>query len=1241
MLQKVTKPTKKKINKEIITDTIEDIPLTILENEDNIKIKHIVHIGDIHIRMQDRKEEYKSVFERLYEDIKKKKLNRKNSIIVICGDIMHDKENLHPSSLEMCINFFTNLAAITSVIVISGNHDKCDNNKEIDVIKTILNIKFNTQNKIFHIDHNGLYLYNNIVFGLTCVFEMTVTPCILSKKYKDKIKVGLYHGRVISPLNEREMFFVKDSSIDYKEFKDYNITLLGDIHQQSYLDINKTIAYSGSLIQQNKSESIEKGYLLWNIEDFSSQFRRINNDYATLKITIGSNGKWKKPDLDSIPKYAKFDIISNSENQSDIDSVYKWYEDKGTKIIQRGERFEVHKNKINNLINIEDTTNKLSLLSNKEKICETILKGIKDEFKNESIKNKIKNLVKDTELKDISVKNIKLILLEFSNFMKYGENNKINFENLKNINGLFSANSSGKSTLIDAILFSIYGESTRGNTIDLINNDAKFLTTKIELDVNGIRYKIERKATRKEKKEYSRKVSSELLIYENGKNISSDIKKNMKIIQDKISSYEDFVHNAIIAQNTKVNFLNFTPKEKNEYLYKIFNIQILKDIDKTCSTYVRNLKIDLTKKKRKILDYESYGKDEKEILKNINKELEKIKSKKDTIEENIEDNLTMVSEYKSNIVELEKKLKINNTNNNTNNNCISKGDYENILKDIETDLKIKLDLEEKIKTLNTNKVLNNKKIQKKNYEKILNDFNIKKDKNIQLNYNKIKVLQSKIMNDPMFHIQLYSKKRIEKEREEICEEYLKLEKLYEDNNDEIKTLNKIITTKDIKYNKNKYDEYIEKHNELEIMINTRRIKEEINEDLKQKILELKSYVYDKDCKYCMKNSITKDKISYSKQLEMNDKELNKIGRDITNLEKYIEKNMTTVTMYEKYNILKEEKDEAAEKIETIEVKQQMIKLKLEGLNNLIKMKETILMKIKNYDMNKEIMEEITKLETLNEEIRKEVNKEYELYLETQKEITNINNLLDLSQTKLNKIDNDIEIKENKIKSYEDNQETIKHQLELHEIKSKYEKIIELTNKLKMELNECNDKLNKIKLEQLLFEDLNKELNKIKLDKDEYEIISKFISGEEFTIKIMQDTILPTISENMNKMLQVYSDYTIKMVLNKDNSDSIYIYKENGSNLSLNGGYESHLINLIFRMVFTKISGIIRTNFIIIDEAFDASDMANKSNIKNIIDFMDNIYDWGIIISHDAYIRTNFDKHITITKINKDKQYICI
>ena len=71
------------------------------------------------------------------------------------------------------------------------------------------------------------------------------------------------------------------------------------------------------------------------------------------------------------------------------------------------------------------------------------------------------------------------------------------------------------------------------------------------------------------------------------------------------------------------------------------------------------------------------------------------------------------------------------------------------------------------------------------------------------------------------------------------------------------------------------------------------------------------------------------------------------------------------------------------------------------------------------------------------------------------------------------------------------------------------------------------------------------------------------------------------------------------------------------------------------MVFTRISGVIRTNFIIIDEAFDASDSKNKENIKSMIDYMDNIYDWIIIISHDTYIKSNFENHINIKTITKN------
>ena len=82
----------------------------------------------------------------------------------------------------------------------------------------------------------------------------------------------------------------------------------------------------------------------------------------------------------------------------------------------------------------------------------------------------------------ISSKTIKLIKLTFSNFMKYGEDNVIDFQKMSNIYGICAENDFGKSTIIDIIMFSIFGEATRGSKVDYINYDSKTAQTEIILE---------------------------------------------------------------------------------------------------------------------------------------------------------------------------------------------------------------------------------------------------------------------------------------------------------------------------------------------------------------------------------------------------------------------------------------------------------------------------------------------------------------------------------------------------------------------------------------------------------------------------------------------------------------------------------------------------------------------------------------------------------------------------------------
>jgi DNA repair exonuclease SbcCD nuclease subunit len=78
--------------------------------------EYIIHLSDIHIRLKSREEEYRSVFNSLYEKLRK--YNSKNGLIVITGDIFHDKLSLTPEAIILCTEFFKNLSSILKTIII-------------------------------------------------------------------------------------------------------------------------------------------------------------------------------------------------------------------------------------------------------------------------------------------------------------------------------------------------------------------------------------------------------------------------------------------------------------------------------------------------------------------------------------------------------------------------------------------------------------------------------------------------------------------------------------------------------------------------------------------------------------------------------------------------------------------------------------------------------------------------------------------------------------------------------------------------------------------------------------------------------------------------------------------------------------------------------------------------------------------------------------------------------------------
>ena len=82
-------------------------------------MKRIAHISDTHIRNLKYHDEYRHVFNQIYDSLKQEQPD----YIIHTGDLAHTKTQLSPEYFEMASNFLKSLADIAPTIMILGNHD--------------------------------------------------------------------------------------------------------------------------------------------------------------------------------------------------------------------------------------------------------------------------------------------------------------------------------------------------------------------------------------------------------------------------------------------------------------------------------------------------------------------------------------------------------------------------------------------------------------------------------------------------------------------------------------------------------------------------------------------------------------------------------------------------------------------------------------------------------------------------------------------------------------------------------------------------------------------------------------------------------------------------------------------------------------------------------------------------------------------------------------------------------------
>ena len=537
-----------------------------------MKVDKIYHLADLHIRNLKRHKEYREVFQKFLQNVDKD--NIENSIIYLAGDIAHAKTEMSPELVREISWFLTECANRKHTFLITGNHDcNLNNNYRLDVLTPIVE---NLQNdRIHYLRDTGVYPFHNITFVVYSILDKQENwP--KGELVEGENTICLFHG----PVNDSTTdigYTVSSNSFTTEMFDGFDMVMLGDIHKRQTLG-RPTIAYAGSMIQQNHGESLEKhGYLLWDVDSRTFEEFEIPNDYGFYTLDV-DNGI--VPTVTNMPSKPRLRVrVSNTDPSrikkvlTDIKKKYKVQEFTVTRMDtlskQKTGNFD-DRLAIGNVRDVE-FQNKL----------------IKDYLERQYLANddtidKIKQINREmnTKLVDDDVTpNIQWVPKEFqfSNVFSYGEDNKIRFDNAKGIVGIFAPNASGKSSLFDAMSFCIFDKTSRTNTAkNILNNRKSNFYCKLHFQVDGVDYYIERTAKLINKGTHL-KVDVSFWREDDGgiTSLNGEQRRDTNtIIQQYLGTYEDFVLTTLSLQGNNTLFIDKSQSERKEILAQFMGVDV-------------------------------------------------------------------------------------------------------------------------------------------------------------------------------------------------------------------------------------------------------------------------------------------------------------------------------------------------------------------------------------------------------------------------------------------------------------------------------------------------------------------------------------------------------------------------------------------------------------------------------------------------------------------------------------------
>ena len=542
----------------------------------------IAHIADTHIKNLKYHEDYRACFEQMYQNLREQEVD----YIVHCGDIAHTKTQISPEFVEMASDFFSSLGSIAPTYVILGNHDgNLKNSSRQDAITPIIQA---LDIPSIHLLKNAgeIVVDDNLTLNVLSVFDRDnwVDP-----SDPDKINIALYHG-AISNCKTDAGWTMEHGEDNLSIFEEFDFAMLGDIHKRQFLDKEQRVYYAGSTIQQNHGEEDDKGFSVWTInskDDWEIEHFTLQNPRPFVTVELTRTGKI--PRRATVPANARLRLVSDNNLPLDVmrkavDVAKHKFKPESISFLNRaaGKRGDV-----------EELTDGLGMqnLRDPEVQQELISEYLKDyQVKPDTLSTIYELNAKynqQVEAKEDISRNINWALTKFewSNLFNYGENNSIDFQNINGITGIFGKNFSGKSSVIDAILFTMFNTTSKNErkNVNVVNQNREWGEGKLTIAIDEKTYTIHRKVTKyvkkgKEGESIEAKTELDFSVYDAVLDETTSLNGTTRNqtdanIRRQFGTIDDFLISSMSSQHGALDFINEGSTKRKEIIAKFLDLQ--------------------------------------------------------------------------------------------------------------------------------------------------------------------------------------------------------------------------------------------------------------------------------------------------------------------------------------------------------------------------------------------------------------------------------------------------------------------------------------------------------------------------------------------------------------------------------------------------------------------------------------------------------------------------------------------